>query len=118
MKGGDRLREDGGVSRLDRYLRTLGDERRRYLLYRLSDDPVTTVDELARQVAAQTADREPSEVSEEECDRMRATLHHEHLPRLRDYGIVDYDERSQDVRLVDRSQVLQMLLQVCRFVED
>lgn len=118
MKGGDRTRDDGGVARLDRYLRTLGDERRRYLLYRLSDDPVATVDELARQVAAGTADRAPSEVSEEEVDRTRATLHHEHLPRLRDYGIVDYDERNRDVRLVDRSQVLLMLLQVCRFVEE
>ena len=118
MKGGDRIREDGGVSRLDRYLRTLADEQRRHLLYYLSDNPVTTADELARQVAARGTDRSPSEVPEEECDRMRAKLHHEHLPRLRDYGVVDYDERSRDVRLVDQSQVLSMLLQFCRFVED
>ncbi|WP_435180882.1 DUF7344 domain-containing protein [Halorussus sp. AFM4] len=118
MKGGDRIREDGGVSRLDRYLRTLGDERRRHLLYYLSDNPSATVDELAREVAARDTDRATSAVSEEECDRMRAKLHHEHLPRLRDYGIVDYDERNRDVRLVDRSQVLLMLLQVCRFIEE
>jgi hypothetical protein len=63
------------VSELDDYLRLLADERNRRLLRSLdeSDDPVST------------ASDDP---------QVRARLHHVHLPKLVEAGLVDWDPRN------------------------
>jgi hypothetical protein len=66
------------VSELDNYLRLLADEENRRLLRSLSesDDPVST------------ASDDP---------KVRARLHHIHLPKLVDAGLVDWDPRGDIV---------------------
>lgn len=55
-------------------------------------------DDLAREVAAREADGEPStEVVEE----VQVTLHHVHLPKLDDAGLIDYDADEGMVSATD-----------------
>lgn len=78
------------AAELDSLFGVLADRRRRRLLAYLAgtDDGVATVSELADHVAADDADPE----------RVTVSLHHAHLPRLEDAGIVEYDARSETVR--------------------
>ena len=118
MKGSKKIRVDGGLSRLDRYLRALSDKDRRYLLYYLDEHGSARLDEIAPHIVARESDRSLASISEEESKRMRAKLRHEHLPRLQDYGVIDYDERQGDIRLAHSSSWFTMLLEVCKLVED
>lgn len=118
MKGDKRIQGDGGVSQLDRCLRALSEKDRRLALYYLHEHGICDTEELARYVAAREAHQSPSSVAEEAVTQMQTELYHEHLPRLRDYGIVDYDERHEDVCLADPSPLFTVLLQVCKLVED
>lgn len=109
---------DGGLSQLDRYLRALSEKHRRYTLYYLDDHGVANSEELARHIVVQKSGCRPSAVSDEERKRIQTKLHHQHLPRLKDYGLVDYDKRSKDVRLADPPQAFRMLLHLCELVEN
>jgi len=64
------------VSRLDDYLRLLADERKRRLLRSLLD-----------------ADGDPVALSPDDPHE-RARLHHIHLPKLADAGLIDWDRRD------------------------
>ena len=71
----------------------LADERRREALYALyrREDPVPVAD-LAEEVASAVAVG-PEHVAN--------SLHHVHLPKLADAGIVEYDVEAKTVRLAD-----------------
>ena len=74
--------------------------RRRYVLYHLFDERgVLTIDDIARHVAARERGVPPDAVSEADHQRVVVSLVHNHLPRLAEHGIVDYDCRSGDVVL-------------------
>lgn len=83
--------QPGGVvppERLDRTLDALSHRRRRRALYELRDaDGAVAVEELADAIADDAA-----------REQVVASLHHQHLPKLADAGLVDYDGRSGDVR--------------------
>lgn len=87
---------------LDDLLKLLADRRRRYVLYYLDDaeDDVVTLDELSDHVAdrreAWSANTDGTGVVA--LERVRVGLHHNHLPRLADAGLIDYDGRTQTVR--------------------
>mgnify|MGYP006279726925 CR=1 FL=1 len=67
------------------------DCRRRVCLFlRQSAVEVATLSDLVEALA--------SEASEEERDRLAINLHHRHLPKLDDAGIVEYDPRSNTAR--------------------
>ena len=70
-------------------------ERRRILLAVLHErsPPVSTVD-LAEAVAGREADDAPRDL----VDRVQVSLHHAHLPKLSDSGIVAYDPGQSVVR--------------------
>lgn len=86
----------------DRLFEMLANHRRRYVLYHLNDveNAVVTLDELADQLC--TWERDWADQTEQrkgkhrEC--IRTDLHHVHLPKMADAGIVDYDARSGSVR--------------------
>ncbi|WP_435177944.1 DUF7344 domain-containing protein [Halorussus sp. AFM4] len=118
MKESHKIHEDGGLSLLDRSLRALSNQNRRYLLYHLDEHGDAELDELSRQLVARESDCSLSSISEEDSKRIQAKLHHEHLPRLQDYGIIDYDERQGDIRLTHSSSVFTMLLEISKLVED
>ncbi|WP_425556801.1 DUF7344 domain-containing protein [Haladaptatus pallidirubidus] len=47
----------------------------------------------------------------EECEeyRIRLRLHHQHLPKLADHNVIDYDRRSETVRYWGSSQLETLL---------
>jgi len=60
------------------------------LFLRRADVEVATLSDLVDALA--------SEATPEERDRLAINLHHRHLPKLDDAGIVDYDSRSNTAR--------------------
>lgn len=72
-------------------------ERRKVIEY--FDDNVTdtaTVEELSVRLGRLVV--EPDGAGERATDAARAELHHVHLPKLEDYGVVEYDRRTGHVR--------------------
>ena len=82
---------------LDTVFDLLSNQRRRYVLYHLMNAADDTVDyeALAEQVAVWEAGSDPSE---EHVDEVATDLYHIHLPKLTESSIVDFDQRSGDVR--------------------
>ncbi|GAA0259012.1 hypothetical protein GCM10009000_089910 [Halobacterium noricense] len=50
----------------------------------------------------------------ESAQQGRSVLLHQHLPKLADHGLIDYDHRSETVRYRDDSQI-ERLLELGRF---
>ncbi|MFC7155045.1 ArsR family transcriptional regulator [Halomarina halobia] len=87
------LEEVGSVSEsLDRTLRLLAHHRRRAILELLIevDDGGITFSRLVRAIARSEG--------EDDSESIRIDLHHCHLPRLADAGVVEYDHRSGAIR--------------------
>lgn len=87
------VRIDGGA-RLDDFFRALADSRRRYALYYLREEERASLAETARQVAAWEHECPPDDVSDETVENLKIDLYHNHLPRLRDATLLEYDQRS------------------------
>lgn len=107
----------GGVGRLNQYFDALAGERRRYVLYYLSRHGAASVDELARYVVAREAGRSPDSLTEGATGRVASELYHKHLPRLADYGLVEFDPRSEHVRFREPTRTFSTLLWLSRLVE-
>lgn len=74
----------------------LSSERRRRALDALAGRSTTVdLETLATEVAARAA--EAGAVGGESTDRVALTLHHAHLPRLDDAGVVDYDPERRRI---------------------
>ena len=96
----------------------LGESQRRYLLYLLTDNSHGNIDELSLQIAAWEHDESISSVSEDMRQQIYIGLVHNHLPRLADHGIVDYDLRSGDIVLEPGFEDLEPLLEQFKRTED
>ncbi|WP_436927701.1 winged helix-turn-helix domain-containing protein [Halosimplex amylolyticum] len=83
---------DGPAGSVTATLAALADDTRREILHYLiyESDGVASYEELARQVQSQESDQE--------LERSVALLHHQHLPKLSDADLVEYDARSSTVR--------------------
>lgn len=94
------LASDAEATELDRLFDVLDDERRRLvlrILYR--DRDRISIDELARRVASIEEGASPDRVSERQVKRRYLSLYRRHLPRLTNYGIVEREERTDNVSL-------------------
>lgn len=80
---------------LDSLFEILADEQRREILVYLDhvDDGVAAFSDLIEHVADESED-----ASSTDRDQLAVTLHHNHLPKLSDADIVEYDTRSERVR--------------------
>lgn len=92
-----------GEEKASRLFDALADERRRVVLDCLAGaDAPMAVEDLARQVAARRRwGEEPAGRSDPPADavhRVHVSLHHAHLPKLDDAGLVEYDPDEQVVR--------------------
>lgn len=91
-----------GQPSLDRIFDLLASRRRRYVLYHLdeTDTDVVTLDEVAERVAAweRKWDGLDDRERDDHREHVRVALHHNHLPRLANAGLIDYDARSHTVR--------------------
>lgn len=80
----------------------LSSRRRRNALHALyGSDGVSTVADLARQLAAWETSQTPSTISSKERKRAYTALRQTHLPKLAKHGIVEYDANRGTVRLTD-----------------
>ncbi|WP_137283326.1 DUF7344 domain-containing protein [Halorussus salinisoli] len=88
----------------------LRDARRRGVLYALERNGRTSVEELARRIAAwQSDDRD-----ETDSQSVEISLIHSHLPKLAAADAVEYDREDGTVELADRGAELGPLLRCTR----
>lgn len=75
----------------------LADADRRVILSRLIDAPdhVATIEELVSQLVKRKADQTGELPSP---DGVEMQIHHIHLPKLVDVGLVEYDARNEELR--------------------
>ncbi|WP_456071272.1 winged helix-turn-helix domain-containing protein [Halosimplex aquaticum] len=87
-----RISTDGPDGSVTATLAALADGTRREILRYLFEetDGVASYEELARQLQSQDPD--------EDLEWFVARLHHQHLPKLADADLVEYDSRSSTVR--------------------
>lgn len=84
--------DDESSEYLDEVFEVLADGDRRKLLYQLKDEGNATLDELAQ-------DLEPS--SNKTVEQLKTEITHGHAPKMADFGLVDYDERSSTLRYTE-----------------
>lgn len=89
------MRRTDRTDELDTVFEVLSDRRRRYALYVLyrADGGAITVDRLTRRVSRMEDD--PGD--ERHTGRIENEIRYNHLPKLIDAGLVEYDERSDTV---------------------
>jgi hypothetical protein len=82
---------------LDTALEILANHDRRAIIEYLRDtsDHTATIDELANYLVSQKAERASEHPGR---DHLQTTLHHVHVPKLVDSGLIDYDARNQEIR--------------------
>ena len=85
----------------------LANSRRREALYYLRDatDGPVSLERLAERLAVRERERgdDRPEPDESAVSRATAVLVHDHLPKLSDAGVVEYDRRSGTVRYRERA---------------
>jgi DNA-binding transcriptional ArsR family regulator len=78
---------------LSRLFGLLANRRRRVTLSVLEEGQ-TSVEALATSIAADELDKPRSRVTDEDRTRVEVALHHVHLPKLQDAGLLTYDSRQ------------------------
>lgn len=77
-------------------LSLLADTDRQHIIVELLENGGrSNVGVLSQQLAA----RQRNDADELELERAKLELHHNHLPRLADHGVIEYDQRTGDVVL-------------------
>lgn len=97
-----------------RYFDMLANRHCRYTLYYLreqQDDPIS-IELVARHVIAFETEYAPDTLVEADYAAVQHELSHTHLPRLDDYGIIDFDHRNRVVHLQPLPPILRGLLWV------
>jgi len=93
-----RAKEDRGiveVSRTERH-ELLAEERRRTVLRVVTAEMATFgLDELAREVAARENDADADD--ESDVKQIAITLHHAHLPKMVELGVLSYDPERRRI---------------------
>jgi DNA-binding transcriptional ArsR family regulator len=86
----------------DRILSAVGNEYRRAILDSLTraSDRILEYDALVERVADMIRDEDTKRVSDEHRQRVRIALHHTHLPKLEEAGIIDYEAETRHVQFV------------------
>jgi DNA-binding transcriptional ArsR family regulator len=88
----------------------LSNERRRQLLSLLAEsNGELTLQAAARHIAARGSEVDPEEVSGEEYRSVYVSLSENHIDKLVDEGVVDYDEDAQTIRLANGRRARHLL---------
>ncbi|WP_224447829.1 DUF7344 domain-containing protein [Haloprofundus salilacus] len=110
--------DDADAFPLDAVFRVLENPRRRYVLYHLQTCRYpATLSEVAEQVALWETRETPETLPEETLEQIHADLHHSHLPKLADAGIVDYDADANVVTMAECTRPLDEFLEFTRQYE-
>lgn len=97
---------------LDLSLHALRERRRREIVALIynAEEGIFSLDEIAHRLARQEADR--SDRSRPRRERVMIDLHHRHLPKLDDAGLISYDADTGEIR--PRIDSDSGILDVCR----
>jgi hypothetical protein len=86
----------------------LANRRRRHVLAFLQEtDGRATLENLVDHVAARENGVSTAELTSEQRRRVHVSLTQSHLPKLDDFGVVDYDADDKVVRRLDRARTLE-----------
>lgn len=98
-------------STLDRFIDVLVDARRRRALAILADrtSPID-LEVLARDVAGVTG----ADTAAEAVEQIALELHHHHLPKLEDVGLLEYDPGRRLVEVADDTDRIEPCLELAR----
>ncbi|MEZ3117164.1 hypothetical protein RYH80_14710 [Halobaculum sp. MBLA0147] len=94
----------------DEVFTLLKNRRRRAVLSLLSDVPETTLSDLADEIAADENDTTPDRLSSSQRKRVYISLYQNHLPKLADAGVIEYDRNRGDIRRLPTADRLQRYL--------
>lgn len=98
-------RSDDEELSLDELFDLLRNRRRRDILaYLDASDGTVTLDELAESIAADENDVEPEQLSSQQRKRVYISLYQNHLPKMDELGIVEYEQNRGIVTLLDLSE--------------
>jgi DNA-binding transcriptional ArsR family regulator len=97
---------DPSPERLDRILAILQNRRRRLILEYLREHGSTTQGDLAKHVAAVENGVPESAVTSAQRKRVYVSLYQAHLPKLDDFGAVDFDSDRGSVERTPRTDEL------------
>ncbi|WP_226041654.1 hypothetical protein [Natrinema sp. DC36] len=111
---------DAGVDAVDfdGIYELLSDSYRRYVLYYLLESECANVGEVSLQIARLEQGIPIETVSKETVNTVTLSLVHDHLPRLVDHGLVNYDRRSGDIIVGDRFDAIRSTVERARTVEE
>lgn len=104
-------------TRMEAACSLLAEPARRVLLYELAEHRDASIEDLVTQICAWKFDGR-TDVDDDTRQQIYITLVHNHLPRLADYGIVQYDLRSGDVVLADGFDDIKPLLEQFKQTEE
>jgi hypothetical protein len=105
------------MSVLDATLACLAHQQRRHVLYHLREETVVSVEELATELAAHEAGRPPEEVTDQQRRTAQTSLVHNHLPKLVEANLVEYDGRTGTVRHSEPPALLAVILRLLAELE-
>ncbi|MFC4437968.1 MULTISPECIES: DUF7344 domain-containing protein [Natrialbaceae] len=108
---------DDQRSSVDELLSLLGHQRRRDVLYYLSENEIADVESLATTIAAREADLPVEQITADEREPVLIDLYHNQLPKLADRQLVEYDSRSGTVRWTSPTADLEQVLECCHDLE-
>ena len=106
-----------GAPDLDALYELLSDSHRRYVLYYLLERDHVNVDRLSLQIAGWDQDVQVEAVSEDAVNRVTVSLVHNHLPRLSDHGLLNYDHRSGDIVVGEQFDAIRSTVERARTIE-
>lgn len=102
---------DANATRMEAACSLLSESERRFLLYRLAEHRDANLEDVVTGIAAWTYDVEPDRIDKETRQHIYVSLVHNHLPRLADYDIIEYDLRSGDIVLAEGFEDVKPLLE-------
>lgn len=109
------MKIDGNV---DEVLSLLNDSRRRHALYCLLSNEYVDIDGLSLQIAAWERDETIASVDTDATEEVKVSLHHNHLPRLVESDVIEYDSRCGDIVRGDGFDEIESVVEQFRSNED
>jgi hypothetical protein len=103
----DRPRETDGDLEIGKIFEILKNERRRRVIEFLTEqeNEATTLSAVAEHIAAQENDTEVTQITSSQRKRVYIGLYQCHLPKMDDYGVIDYQQSRGTIELQNVSQI-------------